>query len=336
MARKAKPALIGAFVLGAIVLALVGLIIFGGGRFFTQKQVAVAYFDESIKGLSIGAPVTFNGVKIGAVTDIKVVVDPDERQIIWTPVFFEVEASRFQDRAGHRIKFSQGTQNVKELIDRGMRAQLEMQSFVTGQLAVSLDLHPGTPIRLTGRSRELPEIPTVHSSAEKLARTLENLPIEEIVLSLKKALAGVDQLVNAPEVKDAIRSLNAAAGQLAQLAQTLNAEVKPLVADVSRTLDTTRDALKDAQKLVRNVDGQVSPMAESVQKTLAAARVTLEQAHDAIGGVNGLVADGSPLQQELQTTLRELSAAARSIRVLSDYLERHPDSLVFGKATGGH
>jgi paraquat-inducible protein B len=333
MARKAKPALIGAFVLGAIVLAVVGLIIFGGGRFFTQKQIAVAYFDESIKGLSIGSSVTFNGVKIGAVTDIKVVVDPDERQI-WTPVLFEVEANRLQDRTGHRIKFAH-VPNVKELIDRGMRAQLDIQSYVTGQLAVSLDLHPGTPIRLTGRSREVPEIPTVHSSAEKLARTLDNLPIEEIVVSLKRALAGVDQLINAPEVKDAIRSLNAAAGQLSQLAGTLNAEVKPLVAGVSRTLDTTRDALQDAQKLVRNVDGQVSPLAQSVQKTLGAARATLDQAQVAIVGVNEVVADGSPLQQELQTTLRELSGAARSIRVLSDYLERHPDSLVFGKATGG-
>jgi len=335
MARKAKPALIGAFVLGATVLAVVGLIIFGGGRFFTQKQLAVAYFDESIKGLSVGAPVTFNGVKIGAVTDIKVIVDSDERQSIWTPVIFEVEANRFQDPAGHRIKFAQGTPHLKELIDRGMRAQLDTQSFVTGQLAVSLDFHPGAPIRLTGRSRDLPEIPTVHSSAEKLARTLENLPVEEIVLSLKKALAGVEQLVNAPEVKDAIRSLNAAAGQLAQLTRTLNAEVKPLVADVSRTLDTTRDAVKDAQKLVRNVDGQVSPLAESVQKTLGTARATLDQAQVAIGGVNEVVADGSPLQQELQTTLKELSGAARSIRVLSDYLERHPDSLVFGKANGG-
>src|SRR5215831_9717542 len=133
MARKAKPALIGAFVLGAIVLAVVGLIIFGGGKFFTQRQVFVAYFDESVNGLTIGAPVTFNGVKIGSVTDIKVVVDRDEVKG-WTPVFFEVEADRFEDRAGHRIKFEPGAPILKHLIDRGMRAQLETQSFVTGQL----------------------------------------------------------------------------------------------------------------------------------------------------------------------------------------------------------
>ena len=107
MARKANPALIGAFVLGAIVLAVVGLIVFGGGKFFTQEQVIVAYFYESVKGLSIGSPVTFNGMKVGAVTDIKVVVDPKEMKIR-TPVFFEMEAHRFTEASGGEIKFRKG------------------------------------------------------------------------------------------------------------------------------------------------------------------------------------------------------------------------------------
>src|SRR5215470_4576332 len=123
MARRANTALIGAFVLGAVALAVVGLIVFGGGKFFTQKQVFVAYFDESVKGLSPGSPVTFNGVKVGAVTDIQVVVDRDEVKG-WTPVFFNVEADRFQDRAGHRITFEPGAPALKHLVDRGMRAQL--------------------------------------------------------------------------------------------------------------------------------------------------------------------------------------------------------------------
>ena len=76
MARKPNPALLGAFVVGAVILAVVGLVIFGGGKFFRSTQSWVAYFDESIKGLAVGAPVTFRGVKVGAVTDVKVVVDP--------------------------------------------------------------------------------------------------------------------------------------------------------------------------------------------------------------------------------------------------------------------
>jgi MlaD protein len=76
MARKPNPALLGAFVVGAVILAVLGLVIFGGGKFFRSTQSWVAYFDESIKGLAVGAPVTFRGVKVGSVTDVKVVVDP--------------------------------------------------------------------------------------------------------------------------------------------------------------------------------------------------------------------------------------------------------------------
>jgi len=341
MAKKANPALIGVFVLGAIILAVAGLVVFGGGKFFRQTQVWVAYFDESVKGLSIGSPVTFNGVKVGAVTDITVVVDQKEMKVR-TPVLFEIEAHRFTLASGGEITFRKGAPMAKTLIERGLRAQLETQSFVTGQLGVALDLHPGTPVRLAGLSRDLPEMPTIPSSAEKISKTIENLPIDEIAQSALKAIQGVDRLVNAPEVKETIRSLSAAASSLQRLVQRVDAELKPLVTEVVKTLEVTRDtvtkageALEDVRKLVRNVDGQVGPMAASVEKTLTRARATLEQAQQALGAVNETVSEGSPLQFELMGTLRELSAAARSIRTLSDYLDRHPDALVFGKGAAG-
>ena len=335
MAKKANPALIGAFVLGAIALGVAGLVVFGGGKFFRQTQAWVAYFgDESVKGLSIGSPVMFQGVKIGAVTDIKVVVD-QKTMTIRTPVFFEIEADRFTDAAGGEIKFRKGAPASKILIERGLRAQLETQSFVTGQLAVSLEFHPDTPVRLTGRRPELPEMPTIHSSAEKIAKTIENLPIDEIAQSALKAIQGVDRLVNAPELKETIRSLSAAARDLRELAQHMDAELRPLVTEVAKTIEVTRDTMKDTQQLVRDVGGQVGPTAASVEKTLTAARVTLEGAQQALGAVNETVTEASSLQYELTGALRELSAATRSIRTLSDYLDRHPDALLFGKGAGG-
>ena len=228
------------------------------------------------------------------------------------------------------------------MIERGLRAQLETQSFVTGQLGIALEFHPGTPVRLTGLDPHLPEVPTVPSTSEKISKTIENLPIDEIAQSTLKAIQGVDRLVNAPEVKETIRSLSAAARNLQQLVQHLDTELKPLASDVVKTLEVTRDtvkkageALEDVRKLVRNVDGQVGPVAASVEKTLTTARVTLEQARQALGAVNETVGEGSPLQYELRGTLRELSAAARSIRTLSDYLDRHPDALLFGKGAAG-
>src|SRR5262249_41909234 len=179
MARKANPALIGAFVVGAIVLAVVALVLFGGGKFFRDTQTLVAYFDGSLKGIAIGAPVTFNGVKVGSVTDVKVVVD-ERDGTIRTPVFFEVDANRFESVSGSTIKFRKSIPKLKELTERGLRAQLELQSLVTGQLEVALNFYPGSPLRLTGLSKDHPEMPTIQSGLDKLSRTLENLPIDQL------------------------------------------------------------------------------------------------------------------------------------------------------------
>lgn len=294
----------------------------------------VAYFPESVKGLSVGSPVTFQGVKIGSVTDVKVVLDPKEMKAS-TPVFFEIEADRFTPVPGVQIRFEKGATGAKILIERGLRAQLETQSFVTGQLAIALGLHPGTPIHLTGLNPDLFEMPTIPSSTEKLTTTIEHLPIDEIAQSVLKATQGVDRLVNAPELNETIRSLSAAARDLRELAQHMDAEVRPLANEVATTLDATRDTLKDTQKLVRDVGGQVRPMAASIEKTLTAAQAALEGAQRTMVTVNETVAETSSMQYELTGTLRELSTALRSIRTLSDYLERHPDALLFGKGAAG-
>src|SRR5262245_54144047 len=104
MARKPNPTLLGGFVLGAVVLAVAGLVVFGGGKFFRSTQAWVAYFDESIKGLSVGAPVTFRGVKVGSVTDVRVVLDQKGDQVR-TPVVFEIEADRITTAQGGKVRF---------------------------------------------------------------------------------------------------------------------------------------------------------------------------------------------------------------------------------------
>src|SRR3989442_7853685 len=159
MARRANPALIGAFVVGALTLAVSGLVVFGGGRVFRNTKPLVAYFEESVKGLSIGAPVTFQGAKVGSVTDVRVVVDP-ETLTISTPVFCEVDAARLTEVGGGPLALRADTTRTKELIKRGLRAQLEMQSLVTGQVGIALAFRPDTPLRLTGLTPDYLEMPT--------------------------------------------------------------------------------------------------------------------------------------------------------------------------------
>src|SRR5207245_6396578 len=144
MARKTNPALIGAFVVGAVVLAVAAVVVFGGGNFLRQTQPIVAYFDGSLKGIAIGAPVTFNGVKVGSVTDFKVVVDA-KASTIRTPVFFEIDADRLQEASGVAIKFQKGAPGLKILVERGLRAQLDGHSRVTGRVAAGLTIPADTP-----------------------------------------------------------------------------------------------------------------------------------------------------------------------------------------------
>jgi paraquat-inducible protein B len=127
MASRANPALIGGFVLGAVALAVAGLVVVGGGKFFQHRQYWEAYFDESIKGLAVGAPVTFRGVKVGSVTDIRVVVNRDvtpaavKTDVLRTPVFFEISADRISDVAGDVVRFEREAEGIKRLLEYGLR-----------------------------------------------------------------------------------------------------------------------------------------------------------------------------------------------------------------------
>lgn len=348
MARRANPALIGGFVVGAVVLAVAGLVVLGGGRLFRLTKPAVAYFEGSVKGVAVGAPVTFQGVKIGAVTDVRVVIDPGNLRIA-TPVFFEIDASRLTAASGEPLKMQKDAAGVRTLIERGLRAELELQSFVTGQVGIGLAFRPDTPVRLTGLSPDHLEMPTVPSSMERLTRTLETLPVEEIMTAAKETLQGIQSLVQAPETRATLRSLQAAAARsdatlraIQQLAQRVDAQLDPLMTQIDATAKSARGALgeaqaslarltprvdgalQDYQTLARNLDERLGRLTASLDRTLASLDRTL-------GGADDVLADNSELRVSLVTALEELGEAARSIRALADYLERNPSSVVFGK-----
>ena len=138
MSKKANPTLIGVFVVGALVLAVAGVLVFGRGNLFSEKRRYVLFFDESIKGLTVGAPVMFRGVPIGSVTGIKLCFDSQDMSMA-TPVFIETEPDRIQ-RIGERPLASRilEKRRQKEIMDRliqkGLRAQLQTESLVTGRL----------------------------------------------------------------------------------------------------------------------------------------------------------------------------------------------------------
>ena len=158
MAKQANRMMIGGFVVLAVIIMAASLVVFGSGKFFQKTVKCVMYFDESVKGLSVGAPVLFQGVQIGSVTSIILQVDPVKMKT-HIPVIIEYEPEKFQvAAAGHEMP-RDPRENIPKLIEKGLRAQLGMQSFITGQLIIELNFSPDTPVVLKNIDKDYIEIP---------------------------------------------------------------------------------------------------------------------------------------------------------------------------------
>jgi paraquat-inducible protein B len=330
MSKPANKTLIGIFVVGAIALTVVAIVVLGSGKFFRKTFEAVCFFEGSVGGLDVGAPVVFNGVRIGGVTDV--VLRYDTRDLTATiPVYIKIDPQRVRTVGPRPTSFEE---NLKLLIDRGLRARLESQSILTGQMQVALDFHPDRPARFVGIDTKYPEIPTIPTPLQELTRRIEQLPLEQIVKDIGSAVAGINRFVNSPEITKSLRSVSAAAEETKNLIGKLDAKIDPLVLNIEATV-------KDAQKLLENIDRQVEPLGPSIQKasdnlekTLKSADAALQSAQKAMNGVEGTISEDSPLGYQLNKTLEEVSNLARSVRRLADYLETHPESVLRGKGGG--
>lgn len=300
--KKANPAAVGAFVLGAVALVLVGVIALGSGTLLHHTQPFVLFFDGSVNGLTVGSPVKLRGVEIGTVHEVNALSDPARNDIL-NEVVIEVDPTRFK-RVGPSVDVAERAQS---LVEHGMRGRLELQSLVTGQLYVGFDFYPNTPVRLLGLDASYPELPTVPSVSEEVADTarafiarLQQLPLEDIARNLDAALAGVAKTMQSPDLAAAI-------------------------AELDDTIGGVHRAVNGAGKLAVDLDARVAPVADSAVKALDQARVTL-------ANLDNAVQPGSDERYQLTVALEEIAEAARSIQLLADTVQRNPSSLVFGRA----
>ena len=155
MGSKISPTVIGAFVVGAIIFMVAGVLLFGGGNSSRRRQPYVLFFDSSVEGLNVGAPVIFRGVQVGQVTEISALVDPQKFDLV-IRVKIETVRGVVKIVGAEDQSFQESRQGVEGLIQKGARASLRMQSFVTGLLYVAFDFHPDTPVKLMGLDPKLP------------------------------------------------------------------------------------------------------------------------------------------------------------------------------------
>lgn len=266
MGATTRTTAVGIFVLVALALAVASIAIFGGGKLFERRLRYVVYFDGSVTGLNVGSPVTFRGVKVGSVSDIQVTIN-DAEELVQLPVFVDINPRRFAGMStvadGNEARLFIG-----HLVQRGLRAQLQMQSMVTGQLMVDLDFYPDREAKYSGVEHEVPELPAIPSDLELLSKSLKQLPIEEMVTRTLNALEGIDKLVNSPQLPETLNLMRDATGRLETLLKGMNERMDPMMADAQAMV-------KEIKDLVAAAHAQVDPMAKSVEGLVASSRETL-------------------------------------------------------------
>jgi len=304
MSKRTDPAVIGAFVVGALVLVTAAILLWGSGRLFRETARYVGYFEGSVEGLEVGAPVKVRGVTIGRVVRIQLRYRqaPTEDRI---PVFVEIDLKRIAGLGGLRPE----PQVLRELFARGMRARLEPQSLVTGTLFINFVQVSEAPLRFyeIDPAHGYPEIPTAPTELAQLGHSLttiikqvQAIDFAGIAQSFDRAVSAVDRLASTTNLPKVMNAITATLAPYQTLGRSLNSELPPLLADLQA-------AIGDARKALVGMD-------------------------DAAGAAQRLAAPEAPLSVQLNETLRDVSRAAGALRELVDYLQRNPNSLLVGKS----
>lgn len=322
MAKRVNSTAIGMFVIGSIALGIVALVVLGSGRFFRHSHRFVCFFSGSLNGLKVGAPVKFRGVRIGTVEKIMLrlpssygTAKPQSPPEL--PVIIDIEEAQLKKQGGTGAALK--PKELDALIEHGMRAQLTMQSILTGLLFIELNFHPGSPIHMVlepgARIREIPTIPTDLAQAQealtKALSYLEQVDFVALTKSITDAANSIKNLAGSPELKATLVALHGDAVQL----------------------NTT---LASIRQLSTNFNTKTGPLLASLTKTSDKAQAAMTQMSTTMADLRATVAPDSPLAYRLNTALDNLSNASNSIRQLADYLQRNPSAIVRGRYTSDH
>ena len=272
----------------------------------------VINFTESIRGLSIGAPVEFRGIPLGEVTDIQLIYDVDKKDVK-IPVTIELDNSKLHFKGENSQSVKELSQDNSEerlnhLVKHGMRAQLETGSILTGELFVSLDFFPDTEPYVINWHADIPELPSVQGTFSAVKTDITSIlkKVDTMLTQMNEFSYKLNHDLE-PEMSETLKQVSAVMTEVKEFSYKLNHDLEP---ELSKTL-------KQFDKTLVTIEPELSKVLQQVDKTLVAMEMILN--------------NDSPLQEDLHETLREFSRAAKSIKNLTDYLEKHPESLIQGK-----
>lgn len=317
MSENSHSVAIGAFILGAVLIAVTTIVFIVGSGIGSGRDKVVMVFDGSVKGLSVGAPVALRGVQIGQVTDINLILDGENDELIML-VEAELGSDNVQQRGSVPEDFSE------MLIERGMRAQLNTQSLLTGLLYVQLDFHPDTPVELPEIDSPYLQIPTIPTNLEKLSRQIDEIDFAQVANDLQSIAAGLKSVITneqfqglPAELRTTLQSFTALSADIRATLARVEPRIDSVLVTANQTLETVNDGLPRVSAVIEE---QVKLLEESLQ--------SFDRTMDS---VNNLIAEDSPTTYELNRALNELAEAGRALQLLAKTLEEQPEALLRGK-----
>lgn len=327
--RPSRAALwVGAFVVGSLVLGVAAFLWLSGNRWFERQLAAVIHFQGSVTGLYIGAPVTFRGVAVGQVESIGIDVDTKTLAArIPVRVRLQPDSVRFSsDGTAHQP-------DLPTLIQRGLRARLVAQSYVTGQKAIDLDFLPDAPPVAPGPAGAVPEIPAVSDRFEALFEQLAQLPLRETLEELRASMRSLQATLDETRgtvaaTRGAIERSSASFDGVAREGRLALVEARSAVVGLRAEVQSSLASLQAFLQSSRTAVEQAQP---ELQATLASARQAAAAAEQAMRRVDELTDPRAPLRGDIDAAVRDLSQAARALREWSELIEERPNALVFGR-----
>ena len=331
MKTKISPAVIGIFVLGAMLLVLVALLSFGGVNFFSKPQRFLVYFDESVHGLDLGSSVKLRGVRVGRVVSLSIRYDPGQNKSV-VAVLAELNRNVITDEKGLPVDVSDRAA-LQGLVDRGLRAQLGVVGLATGMLFVELDFYDPQqyPAAATPGEDKWVNMPAVPSTISEYQASLT-----EILSDLKRVdFAGLSRNLNTlfATANQKLLALDTArlSDHWVKTADALTATAVAVDPEIKQTFAALNAAGADLRALIARIDSQVQPTSDKLGQTLEDARQALAAFNAAAASAQRLVAAQSGLGMEAEKTLAQLRDAALAVQRLADFLERNPNALITGR-----
>ncbi len=327
MSMRANPMVIGLFMIGAVVLAVVGVAALASGSWLNRESTFVSYFDESVNGLEVGAPVKFQGVPVGRVTDLLIQIRGADKTF-QVPVQYDVDLTRLTSFGGDFVHLNDAGVLRRQIAD-GLRAQLQMESIVTGQLYIELVYRPdATTPKLEGRPTAYPEIPTSPSLLAAFGTQAGS-----VVGDVLKVLFRVNEMLDSVNVREINRSVVASATAVERLASSK--EMQAAIEGVPEMTAQFTRTMSGVQALAERLDAAVGPLQGRMDSTSAELTRTLQTMRQAMEDVRGLLSADSGVGYQMEGAMTSLKEAADAMRALSLSLARNPDMLLRGRKSGG-